>query len=99
MFERLRRVHRAESKLKDQAHMAELLQEINLKLEVQVDGCAISTEDLVKLAPGQVLLLDYPLERQATAFLNGRPKFSGDIVATESKLAFTVRSETGDLMV
>jgi flagellar motor switch protein FliM len=79
--------------------MAELFQEINLKLEVRLDGCTISTEDLVKLAPGQVLLLDYPLERQATAFLNGRPKFSGDIVPTESKLAFTVRSETGDSMV
>ena len=96
MFERLRRVHRAESKLKDQVHMAELFQQVNLELEVRLDGCRISTEDLVKLAPGQVLLLDYPLEREATAFLNGRPKFSGDIVATESKLAFSVRSETED---
>lgn len=93
MFERLRRVHRAESKRPDQVHMAQLLQQANLSLEVRLDGCTISARNLLDIAPGDVLILDYPLDRKATAHLNGQPKFSGEVGVVGTKLAFTVHPD------
>jgi|SRR5579871_1409184 len=91
MFERLRRVHRAESRRYDQAHVAELLQEAKLTLEARLDGCSICAHDLMELKPGDVLTLDYPVDREAVASLNGEVMFTGKIAPANSKLGFYVK--------
>jgi len=93
MFERLRRVHRAESKRQDQIHMAELLQQAMLTLEARLDGCTISVRNLLDLAPGDVLMLDYPSDRETTATLNGQPKLKGFVGMEGAKLIFSVCAE------
>jgi flagellar motor switch protein FliM len=92
-FERLRRVHRAESKRRDQVHMAELLAKTSMTLEVRLDGTPISTRDLLELESGDILMLDYSLDRKASALLNGQPKFWGDIAMVGTKLGYIVDSE------
>ena len=93
MFDRLRQVHRAESKQRDQAQMAELLSKISVQLEARLDGSTISTRSLLALSVGDVLTLDYPVERKVTALLNGQPKFWGDMTLAGQKSVFCVSSE------
>jgi flagellar motor switch protein FliM len=93
MFDQLRRVHRAESKRRDQVHMAELLARVAVDLEVRLDGGTISTGTLLNLEAGDVLALDYPLDRKVTALLNGEPKFWGDVELSGTAIALRVASE------
>ena len=93
MFDRLRRVHRAESKRRDQIHMAELLARVGVDLEVRLDGGTISTGTLLSLEAGDVLTLDYPLDRKVTALLNGEPKFWGDVELAGTAIALRVACE------
>jgi flagellar motor switch protein FliM len=93
MFEQLRRVHRVESKRSDQAHMAELLRKVSMNLEVRLDGPTISTRDLLALEAGDVLSLDYSVDRKVTALLNGQPKFWGNIATAGTKLAYEIAFE------
>ncbi len=93
MFERLRRVQPAESKRRDQAHMAELLARVGLNLEARLEGVTISTRNLLNLEVGDVLVLDAPLDQKITALLNGEPKFWGEVGIAGTKLGFKVDCE------
>lgn len=93
MFDRLRQVHRAESKRRDQIHMAELLARVGVDLEVRLDGGTISTGTLLSLEAGDVLTLDYPLDRKVTALLNGEPKFWGDVELVGTAISLRVACE------
>jgi flagellar motor switch protein FliM len=90
MFDRLRRVHRAESKRHDQLHMAQLLAGVDLEMEVRLDGSTIVTSDLLDLRAGDVLMLNHPLTRKAVGRVNGTPKFLGDVSMAGSTYGFTV---------
>lgn len=93
MFERLRRVQATESKRRDQLHMAKLLGNVGLSFEARLDGLTISTQNLLNLEVGGVLVLDAPLGQKITALLNGEPKFLGEVGLAGAKLAFKVDSE------
>jgi flagellar motor switch protein FliM len=90
LFERLRRIHRAEPKRHDQIHMAELLMTARMDMEARLDGSTISTRGLLDLEPGDVLALDYPLDRAVTGYLNGAPKFHGNVSPAGGKLTYRV---------
>jgi len=92
MFERLRRVQPAESKRRDQAHMAKMLQSVDLSFEVRLDGLTISPRYLLGLEVGDVLRFSAALDTKMTGLLNGVPKFSGDIVITGEKLGFQIET-------
>ena len=93
MFDRLRRIHRAESKLRDQIQMAELLEKVDVNMEVRLDCGSISTGNLLDLAVGDVLAFDYPLDRNVIGLVNDRPKFAGAAECSGNKLAFRVALE------
>jgi flagellar motor switch protein FliM len=92
MFERLRRVQPAESKSRDQAHMAKMLKSVDLSFEARLDGMTISPRHLLGLEVGNVLTLGAALDTKMKGLLNGKPKFSGDIVITGEKLGFQIES-------
>ncbi|HEY2842725.1 MAG TPA: FliM/FliN family flagellar motor switch protein [Bryobacteraceae bacterium] len=92
MFERLRRVHRAESKKQDQLHMAHLLAGVNMEMEIRLDGSTILTRDLLDLRTGDVLMLNHPLTKEAVGLVNGSPKFRGDVSVTGGTSGFRVAS-------
>jgi flagellar motor switch protein FliM len=93
MFERLRRVHRAESKRSDQMHMAALLAMSTVNLEARLDGPTISTSELLSIEAGDVLMLEYPLNQKLIAKVNGQPRFWGDVEQTGNSLGFRVSGE------
>lgn len=90
MFERLLRVNGTESKRKDQQQVAEILAGVQLTMEACLDELTISTKDLVNLEVGHILALDYPLEKPATAYMNGKAMLLGEVTAQGPKLALRV---------
>jgi flagellar motor switch protein FliM len=92
MFDRIRRIHRTESKQRDQVHMAQLLGTARLNLEVRLEGPTLSARDLLALGVGEVLMFDYPLRRQVSGLLNGQPKYWGEVELNEDKVSFRVAS-------
>lgn len=90
MFERLRRVEPAEAKHQDRVQMAKLLGPVGLTLEARLDGLTISTSNLLRLQPGNVLKLDASLDQKITALLNGERKFVGEVGLAGDKLGFRV---------
>ena len=70
--------------------MAQLLTAVNLDVEVRLDGSTIFTRDLLDLRPGDVLMLNHPLNREAVALVNGNPKFRGDVSVLDNSSRFKV---------
>ncbi len=87
-FDQLRQVRRAQSTERDQLLMARLIQDANVTLEARIVAGGISTRTLVDLEPDDVLILDHPVERPVSAFLNGRHKWFGSVVTKDEKFVF-----------
>ena len=90
-FDHLRQVRRAESNVQNQLHVAWLIQNTGLDFEARLDGGRISTQDLLALQVGDVLMLDHALGREVCGLLNDRPQYTGWIVAgEEGKMSFEI---------
>lgn len=61
-----------------------------VSVSVWLDGAQMKLGDLLRLAEGQVVRLDHPVERRAVCALNGQNNFSGQIVSTGQRRAFQV---------
>jgi flagellar motor switch protein FliM len=62
---------------------------------VWLDGAQMRLGDLLRLAEGQVVRLDHPVERRAVCAINGQTSFSGQIVSTGERRAFQVEDFIG----
>ena len=68
----------------------EMLMGGEVSISVWLDGSQMKLGDLLRLAEGQVVRLDHPVERRAICALNGKSSFSGQIVSTGQRRAFQV---------
>jgi flagellar motor switch protein FliM len=68
----------------------EMLMGGQVAVSVWLDGSQMRLGDLLRLAEGQVIRLDHPVERRAVCSLNGQTNFSGQIVSTGQKRAFQI---------
>jgi flagellar motor switch protein FliM len=73
----------------------DLLMPAEVSINVWLDGAHMQLGDLLRLAEGQVVRLDHPVERRAVCTLNGRSSFSGQIVSTGQRRAFQVEDFIG----
>lgn len=87
-FDQLQKFRKAEAKEDDQLHVARLIQDLKLRLDVQIPGGVISAKTLMDLKAGSVLVLDRAGNGQASGLLNGKEKWLGHILSGERKLAF-----------
>ncbi|HSU57975.1 MAG TPA: FliM/FliN family flagellar motor switch protein [Bryobacteraceae bacterium] len=87
-FDQLRQVRRAQSTERDQMLMARLIQDANATLEARIVAGSISTRTLVDLEAEDVLILDHPVDRPVSGFLNGREKWFGMLVTRDDKFIF-----------
>lgn len=67
-----------------------LLGNAHVDVEVILDGPTMMFDDLAKLAAGQVVLLDYPLDKPLRAVVNGAVSFPCQIVSAGRKRAFQI---------
>jgi len=84
-------VRRAESTPEEQARLLKIIKPATLQLDARLQGPALPAQDLLALQPGDILFLDYPIEKPITVLVNGVPKFRGFIGTTGRKRAFVVR--------
>jgi flagellar motor switch protein FliM len=85
-----RQVRRVAPNVGDQEHLGHLIQNASLVFEARMDGGSIAARRLLELHPGDVLVLDHPLDRKISGQLNGVEKWLGRIVTKGEKLAFEV---------
>jgi flagellar motor switch protein FliM len=73
----------------------EMLMAGQVSVSVWLDGAQMRLGDLLRLAEGQVVRLDHPVERRAVCAINGQTSFSGQIVSTGERRAFQVEDFIG----
>ncbi|MCS7314169.1 MAG: flagellar motor switch protein FliM [Bryobacterales bacterium] len=84
-------VRRAESTAEEQARILRLIKPASIQLDARLRGPTLPARDLLELEPGDVLELDYPLDRPLDILINGVAKFRGSIGTTGRKRAFLIR--------
>ena len=89
-FDQLQKIRRAESTENDQHFIAQLLKDSKLTVEVQIPKGVISAKTLVGLELDEVIVLDHPIDREVSGFLNGKEKWRGNVMAQGDKVAFEV---------
>ena len=87
-FDQLQQIRKAESTEQDQLHIARLIQDAMLQVEVQIAGGTISANTLVNMGMGDVISLEYPVEQLISGYINGKEKWMGNLVSKGEKLAF-----------
>jgi flagellar motor switch protein FliM len=83
-------IRRGESTEEEQARVLRLIRNANTLVDVQLDGPTISVEDLLSLAPGDVLAFDYRIDRPVGLKINRALKYNGQIVAAGKKRALRI---------
>jgi flagellar motor switch protein FliM len=74
----------------EQVRVLRMLREGRLTLEARMEGPTLTVEDLLGLSEGHLLTFDYPVERPVELLVNGRHKFSGQMVGAGRKRACLV---------
>ncbi|HSP68757.1 MAG TPA: flagellar motor switch protein FliM [Bryobacteraceae bacterium] len=67
-----------------------LLEDASVSLEVRLEGPLLPVTDLMNLKPGQVIMLDYPLDQPLRGVVNGAVSLDGSVVSSGGKRAFHV---------
>jgi flagellar motor switch protein FliM len=93
-FEQLQQVRKVHASIRDQALLAELVQDVTLDFAAYLDGGKIPTRTLLEMEEGDVLLLDHPVDQPLKATLNGDDKWLGNIVSRRDKLVFEIAEGT-----
>jgi flagellar motor switch protein FliM len=88
-------VHREKPEPASVEATLERLMDGQVSISVWLDGAQMRLGDLLRLAEGQVVRLDHPVERRAVLALNGQSSFSGQIVSTGQRRAFQVEDFIG----
>ncbi|HWR51035.1 MAG TPA: flagellar motor switch protein FliM [Bryobacteraceae bacterium] len=83
-------MRKAESKIDEQERVFSLLKLSKIDLDARLQGPTVRVEDLMGLAPGDVLRFDYPLEKPLDLMANGKLKFHGHVAGARDRRAFLV---------
>jgi flagellar motor switch protein FliM len=86
-------MRRTQSTEAEQAAMLVRIRPSLLTLDVRLRGPRLLARDLLRLCEGDVLTLDFPVNRPVDGLLNGKLRFGGRIVEAGRKRGFLL--ETG----
>lgn len=81
-------MRRTQSTEAEQTAMLARIRPSRLALDVRLQGPRLLVRDLLRLAEGDVLTFDFPVERPLDGLLNGKLRFGGRIVETGRKRGF-----------
>ncbi|MEQ1948000.1 MAG: flagellar motor switch protein FliM [Bryobacteraceae bacterium] len=74
----------------EHARVLRLIRPALIHTDARLQGTIIEVNDLLALSEGDVLALDYPVERPIDLVVNGKLKYRGEIVVTGRKRAFQI---------
>ncbi|MEZ5400380.1 MAG: flagellar motor switch protein FliM [Bryobacteraceae bacterium] len=81
-------LRKTESSAAEQCRIGRLIGGAQVYLDVRLEGPTVTTQDLLALEPGDLLKLDYPVEKQLHLEINGTRKYLGHIVDNGRKRCF-----------
>lgn len=73
-----------------QQQILSVVKEGEVELNARLTGPVLPMGDLLRLAAGDVVMLDYPLERGVTLDVNGVQKYTGRLVVQHGRKAFEI---------
>ncbi len=74
----------------EQGRTLELLRDAKCTLETHLEGPMLRVREMLELKEGDVLAFDHPIDEPLGGFVNGKRKFSGQIVSTGKRKAFQI---------
>lgn len=83
-------LRKSESTVEEQGRIFGLLKTCGVIMEARLEGAKLLVRDLLELEEGDLLCFDHPVERALACSVNGKTKFSGQVVTTGRKRAFAV---------
>lgn len=89
-FEQQWSVRRSEPTPEEQKRVYRLLRPASLRLDVRLQGPTLVVEEMARLQVDDVLKFDFPVERPLHLLVNGKLKYTGYVVTTGQKKAFTI---------
>ena len=85
-------VRRTQATEDDYARALRLVKAGTVRFDARLRGPTLSVQSLLDLKEGDVLSLDFPLDKPLDATVNGRLKYQGEVVASGSKRGFSITS-------
>ena len=79
-----------ESTAQDQSRVSKLIRNSQVKVEGRMVGPHMRLRDLVDVQEHDVIVFDFPVGKPLDLFMNGKRKYSGQIVSTGEKRAFQI---------
>lgn len=76
----------------EQRRASTLIRDAEVRLEARLEGPKLRVRDLLDLKTGDLLELDYRLDRLLDCDINGTAKFQGRVVNSNQKKAFLIES-------
>jgi flagellar motor switch protein FliM len=89
-FEQQWSVRRSESTPEEQSRVYRLLRPAALHLDARLQGPTLPVAEMARLRVDDVLKFDFPVERPLNLIVNGRLKYTGYVVTTGQKKAFSI---------
>src|SRR5262249_2697105 len=73
-------VRKTHASVAEQARVLRLLRESDRSIEARLEGPTLRVQDLLNLSEGHLLVFDYPVERSVEVLVNGRRKYTAQMV-------------------
>ena len=89
-FEQQWSVRRSEPTPEEQNRVYRLVRPASLRLDARLQGPTLAVEEMARLQIDDVLKFDFPVERPLHLLVNGRLKYTGYVVTTGQKKAFSI---------
>src|SRR5579883_664138 len=89
-FDQHRTVRKSLPSESEQERMLNLVRSAEIHLDVRVPEQSIPVPDLLELREGDILLLDHGAGAPLELFINGKKKFSGEVVGVSGKRALHI---------
>jgi flagellar motor switch protein FliM len=91
-FDQHRMVRKAQSTEEEHARVFRLIQPASIHLDARLQGPTLGLEELLALQEGDVLALDFSLNRPLDLMVNGKLKYQGGVVGSGAKRALEIQS-------
>lgn len=89
-FDQQWNMRRSDIRESEQVRLMRLIRPAQLHLDARLQGPTLQVGDLLRMEEGDVLTLDYPVDRPLDLLINGKPKFRGSVMGSGRKKALQI---------
>jgi flagellar motor switch protein FliM len=90
-FEQHRTVRRSQASEDEQERMLRLVRPAMVHLDVRLQDQKVGVPELLDLTEGDILMFDYPSSAPLDLIVNGKRKFTGDVIGSNYRRAMSIK--------